>query len=590
MLGHPTRRGTRRRAAIRRFLKRRRLLVALFVLLAMAGAGWGGLWGYRKFKGSRSAYLTQMAMGYLEEGNAGEAQMALDTALRLSPMNATALRTMAQLQSAASQRSEALATWGKLAGTGQMRFDDLTAYAQLAASAGEWALAERLADAVARGGNTTLRHLLRAELANKKNDPEAMEVELRMAVESDKTGNAKAMLAQFLLRRPITSESVIELRGMLKELGGRQDRVGAEALAGAITRGVVPVEEMSQWIAALRAHPAVNPGFLLIADTAELQLTPDRKETILNSVVERMRGKPLQERFAGLQWLTRFGEPAMGAGLISQGEALEQRQVLMAWMDALSMSGNWDAVLGVLSQGEVPLAPHVLKLYRGRTLKALGREDEGAKELEEAYEMTKGTPNDFRQVLAYLCVAGEDGLLQRGLAEALREDSGEALRSLMPSLSMRQDSEFLLNAYRIAKEASPKIASDMTFQNDIDYLSLVVGQPVNEAAISLRSEGNPRDFALRSTQGLSLLLAGKRQEALAYLEACEPDVHVASLVPHQKVIVAAALAANGREKEASAVLSLIPPFSVSRQEVDLVRRFLPQQPAPTAPLPMSGKR
>jgi hypothetical protein len=130
----------------------------------------------------------------------------------------------------------------------------------------------------------------------------------------------------------------------------------------------------------------------------------------------------------------------------------------------------------------------------------------------------------------------------------------------------------------------------MTFQNDIDYLSLVVGQPVDEAAISLRSEGNPRDFALRSTQGLSLLLAGKRQEALAYLEACEPDVHVASLVPHQKVIVAAALAANGREKEASAVLSLVPPFSVSRQEVELVRRFLPQQPAPTAPLPMSGKR
>ena len=585
MLGYTTRRWARRRVALARFPRRRRVLTVLFLLVALAVSGWGGLWGYRKFKARQSVTLTEMAAAYLEEKKPAEARMALDTALRLQPGNIAALRMLAQIQTLTGETGGALQTWGRVAASGGLTLADLSIYAQTAATAGDWALAERLADAAARGGNTALRHMLRAELKGRKNDLAAMEAELRAAVEVDETGNAKAMLARFLLQRPMDAASAVELRGMLRELSARQDGIGAEALASGLTRGLVPREEVEEWIEALRAHPAVNTNFLLLADAVEVQLEPASKDAVVAKVVERMRDTSLEERLAGMQWLVRFGEPAKAAALVTRDEALQQQEGFMAWLDALSMSQDWSTVLDGLSQPSVPFPEHFLTLYRGRTLKAMGRGDEGDREFLDAYNKTAQNPAAFRDVLGYLALAGEDELFYRGLEQALGDDATapETFRRLVPSLTSRRDSGRLLRAYEIARETSPALASDLILQNDMDYLSLLLGRPVDSAAVALRSEGNPRDFALRATQGLSLLLAGNPREALAYLDACEPDVHVGSLAPHQQVVVAAALAANGREREAYGVMALVSPLSVSQQEVDLLRRYLPldsQQPSP----------
>jgi hypothetical protein len=50
------------------------------------------------------------------------------------------------------------------------------------------------------------------------------------------------------------------------------------------------------------------------------------------------------------------------------------------------------------------------------------------------------------------------------------------------------------------------------------------------------------------------------------LESCEPDVHVVALPPHQKAIVAAAMASAGKQKEALQVAYQIAPMAVSQQE------------------------
>jgi hypothetical protein len=87
-----------------------------------------------------------------------------------------------------------------------------------------------------------------------------------------------------------------------------------------------------------------------------------------------------------------------------------------------------------------------------------------------------------------------------------------------------------------------------------------------------------------------LLKEGKNKEALFLLENCEPDIHVASLPPHQKAIVAIALAANGRRNDALGTASLLPPQQLSMQEFQLVRSCLAQlEPAPT-PTPATPKK
>jgi hypothetical protein len=105
--------------------------------------------------------------------------------------------------------------------------------------------------------------------------------------------------------------------------------------------------------------------------------------------------------------------------------------------------------------------------------------------------------------------------------------------------------------------------------------------PVDAQAVALRSEANPRDFSFRVTSAMALLRAGRGKEALKVLEDCEPDVHVESLVPSQRMVVAAALAAGGKPKDAEYVAATILPASLSAQEavflVEELKKALPAQ-------------
>ncbi|MEN9469989.1 MAG: hypothetical protein RL630_1722, partial [Verrucomicrobiota bacterium] len=136
--------------------------------------------------------------------------------------------------------------------------------------------------------------------------------------------------------------------------------------------------------------------------------------------------------------------------------------------------------------------------------------------------------------------------------------------------------------YEIAASA-PALKNDLTLQNDIDYLSLILGRPVDARAIALRSEANPRDFSFRVTHALALLKAGEGRKALEVLENCEPDVHVLTLPPHHKAIVAAAMASAGKQNEALQVAYQIAPMAVSQQEAAfLVEKLgMAKTPAPT---------
>jgi hypothetical protein len=73
---------------------------------------------------------------------------------------------------------------------------------------------------------------------------------------------------------------------------------------------------------------------------------------------------------------------------------------------------------------------------------------------------------------------------------------------------------------------------------------------------------------------MASLRDGKGKEALQVLEDCEPDVHVMSLAPHQRMVVAAALAACGKQKEAKQLAATIPIISLSVQETAFLEKHL----------------
>jgi predicted negative regulator of RcsB-dependent stress response len=470
--------------------------------------------------------------------------------------------------------------------------DDLAQYLMAASREGDQALAERLANAAATGGNTVLKHMLRGNLLLSKNDIPGAEAEFRQAVEVDKTGNSSIMLARFLLTRRLNAETAPEIREMLREISKRPDAAGLDALSTAITRGLVPPAELPVWISALRLHPKSTAQALLLSDAAEIQLQPETKPAVVAKMLERMQGASPEDRARGLQFLLRMEEPARAASLLTRDEALKKRETLSLWLDAQSLTKNWPTVLDALSQPNLPLAGHLTKLYRGRALVMSGKEVEGRAAFAEALQETAGSKAEFLETLTYLNLAGEDQLFDQGLQRALSdpETAKESFLRILPSVAARRDAARTRRTYEMAAAASPDLANDLTLQNDMAYLDLLLGLPVDIKKTAFLSEANPRDFSFRATHALALLKEGKNKEALSLLENCEPDIHVASLPPHQKAIVAIALAANGRRDDALGTASLLPPQQLSMQEFELVRSYLAQLETAATPTPTTPKK
>jgi hypothetical protein len=169
--------------------------------------------------------------------------------------------------------------------------------------------------------------------------------------------------------------------------------------------------------------------------------------------------------------------------------------------------------------------------------------------------------------------------LRRALQD-FPEKRTDVMRAVVPAVAARRDLARTLKAYEIASQVEG-VGGDLTMQNDRDYLALVLGRPVDAQAVAGRSEANPRDFSFRVTSAMALMRAGRGKEALKVLEDCEPDVHVESLVPSQRMVVASALAAAGKTREAEYVAATILPASLSGQEavflMEQLKKALPVQ-------------
>lgn len=560
------------------------------VLLAVLGIfAWGAFWAKGKLERRQGWKLATMADQSLREGKVDEARMGVQAALRLDPSNPVALRILSRLRLAEGARVEALDAFRRLLESGKMDFNDYTAYAILAAKEGDMALAERLVDAASRGGNAKMRSLLRAQIAAVKNNDEAVEKELREAVAVDEVGEAKLLLARHLASKGLNAQSAGEVLELLRQVSAKPDRIGADALTAGLTTGVVPITEADGWIVALRQHPAVTTSQWLLTEAVEIQLRPQTKTEVLQRSANRLRGKPLAERVEGMALAMRMGEPGLASGLLEPSEAVGDARVFSMWLDALALQNRWSEVSQALAMENQPLPPFLRGLYSGRALIAQGKVSEGRLAYGTALEAAFPKRQDFLLAIAYLGRVGQNDLFEQGFRKALEDPGGrgEVMRMVVPAVAGQQDAARTRRVYEIAASL-PGGGDDPVLRNDLDYLSLVLGQPVDLVMLEQRSRSNPRDFAFRATHAMGLLRAGDAKKALQELENCEPDVHVATLPPHHKAIVAAAMAGAGREKEALAVASSIPPWALSLQEAEFLVSRLPKKSAASEsqPAPM----
>jgi hypothetical protein len=577
---------------------KRTLLIVIGVLGTLAAL----YFGYHQLRKIQSRRLTAMAVSYLKENKVPEAKMSLQTALRLSPSNPQALRLQARLNQVQGQGGESLSSYSQLARSGKMSLGDLRPYASLAERQGDHVLADRLASAASKN-SPLLGHLIKADLLVIRKQPDIAAEELREAIkEGSKEGSKENPAAVDQARMDLVKALSIhhpddppeqiqknqqEAFALIQELGSRPNELGAASLVTAIRSGIVPSAELPVWITRLRAHPKVTPEMLLFADAVTIQSDPAQKDAVIAAMISRVKSAPPKERFAAAQLLIEMQDPSDAAGLIKSDEALQSAASFALWMQAKRMSGHDDEVLKALSQSGNPLPAHVRDLDRAALLRKLHGDNEAKAAYEMAYNdhVLHGTNDKERlETVVMLSATGEQGLAEQGEKFLLADSSASEARlhTLSDGMRYTHDSAKLLKLLELAS-ASPSLATNLKLQNDLDYQRLLLGQSVDLEHLRARVAGNPNEFAFRVTEAVALMKAGKNSEALGVLENIEADVDATKLPPSQMAVLAAAMAANGDQKKASALMSLCRGDFLTKEEIALVKEAFANQSAASTP-------
>ena len=598
----------------------------LLILLGVIGLVAALYFGYRQLKKRQISRLDQQAIAYLQQGKVKEAQMSLQTALRLNTADPVALRLLARLQETLGKEVGGLQAYQELARSGKMRIADLAPFAMLAERQGNAQLADRLAEAAAKS-SPILGHLIRADLLKQRKQPAKAAEELRLAIKeseaplvppqvdsakstaaataSDKNSSkspvmdptvvAKMMtemgdsarmgLIDLLLRNggaihpgdpaKATAESLL----LLKVLANRNNNAAAQALATGLRAGVIPPAEQGAWIERLRSHPKATTEMLLLADVAAIQHDPTDKVVVASAMIERAKKQAPGQRLTVAQVLLQLNEPALVSNLISRDEAMKNPAAFLIWMQAKVRAANHGEVIKALELPANPLPPHLRDLYLAAELKSDHQDAKAETAFQKALadHVIHGKKGpEQAETLIFLSAAEEQSLVEQGLRALLAEPANAeaTLNTVAAGVQRQRDSAKMLRIMELAS-ATPTLAGNVRVANELAYLRLVMGKPVEMRDLVARREANPNEFAFRVTESLALVQAGKNAKALEVLESIEADVDASKLPPRQLAILAMAMALNGDKEKATHILSHVRPDMLSRQEVTLIQQKAP---------------
>jgi len=580
--------------------RERALLVAILKItfiaaLFLAVSALALRWGYRALSKHESARLVTMAESFLKEGKLKEANMSLDTALRVYPSNTQALVMRARLAYSQNEGSDTIASFDQLFAARRLSISDLRPYARLAATHGRLDFAQRLADAPDPRFDPALSHVIHADLLALRGKYSDAEQELRAGLKVDTVDTAHIALIQFLSARDESDATRKEVFSLLKDLSSRNSAVGAEAMADALNNpGLIPAGEQAEWIKLLRAHPRVSPQMLLVADAASVRMDPASRPAVTEALITRLSHASLDERMLGARWLIAEKEPEMVFTLISRDQAFTNKESFHLWLTACQLCSRWDDILAALEVPSNPLSSLTLQLLRAETLSKAGRSAEAHAAFQAIWAREGNRQPGCYEVID--CLAALPNNVEKELFtecfSKLLSDTATAwpaLEQVVATLRVQRDATLIRQIYSLAA-ASPVLANNPVVLNAIAYLDLIINQsadPSTFASMLSRITSNPNEISFRATYALALLLSGQKGEALLQLQKLQ-TVDPARLTSDQLAIMAGILAQNGDQILSRRIQTAIPKQTLSEQEWLLLNKNMASLGAPASPSSQSS--
>jgi tetratricopeptide (TPR) repeat protein len=420
-------------------------------------------------------------------------------------------------------------------------------------------------------------HLLKASINGKMGDLAAQESELRSAL--SKSENMETLMAfyEFLLSqpqpKPERSAELVRIMDKITKLD--PSRKSLELCVNTISSGGLETDDALRLIQIIRSHPASDPASFLFADKLQLDLQPASRSLILQGLVKRLLALSPMERLPAVDWLIDVQEATLAQTALPLPDAIASPKTFEMWIEVAIALKQWSGIAQALADPANPLPE-----YRTQALEATiaGIKGNPAKSRElwtAVLSKNRDRPDIFLELLISLIRVGEWKVLYQEMPTLLNDQNWafKAVQTLIPVARQYRDSTLMLEFYRQAMK-SRIIANEETIKDRAGYTRLILGETVPLGELESRAKKHPENASFRLTYALGLLKSGSKVKALFELKDVEPSIQVHALLPHQKAVYAAIVAANGHDEEAQGIIKMISSGSLTRQEEALVSPHL----------------
>jgi hypothetical protein len=217
-----------------------------------------------------------------------------------------------------------------------------------------------------------------------------------------------------------------------------------------------------------------------------------------------------------------------------------------------------------------PVSAPAARLVLGQALKKTGQPEAGRAQYLQALGELKGDPAQILPALVFLRSDGEEEMFRQNVIPLLAQEA-TALQSVQRiGLEIRQrgDAVALRDFLQLAADSGP-LANYSLLLNEIAYLDLVLGRPVDHSAIRQRAANFPENTAYGFTNALSQLRQGLKAKALITAE--NPKLRVRDLPPEHQLILACVLMANGQSEKAALIAKTLQFAPLTSQERQMLR-------------------
>lgn len=476
--------------------------------------------GYRLFKMIRSNQEIAAANELLKDGDVERARVKARIAYNLSPGNLDIVRSVARVFEDVNPLT-AMRLYQQVAGESGNR-DDFMNVAMMAREVGATGVGISYLRSIEEPSVET--ELLLAELLVESGVyDEALSRLEKLVAEDNISPDADRLYVEVALGR--NNDSI--QRKALSHLDGLMDldnERGREAL-----RFILNVDGISQRLLRLaaerlRAHPlATRDDHLMVISRLfeNYLLSPAVAVDEARSAFDL--NDPEEVRQLGI-WLNNNELANVTRDVLPVEMAMKRKDLFLVFADSLAVSERWEELEEILDRDEVPLEEHYRQLFLMRSA-FMNRKYEPARIYwNAALVAASGNGNALRELANYTLRLGLEGYAEEALLQ-LVELPAFAPKAFEELVAIRQVKGDIENVYSLYTNYRNAFSHDHRVTNDWAYLSLVLGEDVDEASSVAAdlAEQFPRTLAYRVTLALALVRRGEYVQAYNELESAGVD-------------------------------------------------------------------